>query len=126
MGFGTDHGTVVAASSLGRTAPDRERCARQTFTAMKGICHESGVPAFLLPLREPRREVLRNDLIGRGSSEPSESSIGPRRSCRATTSWPACPAQFDEWIWFDETAALHPLGAGAAEQGLPTTYPFGV
>ena len=34
--------------------------------------------------------------------------------------------QFDEWIWFDRTSALHPLGTGSLEPGLPDTYPFGV
>lgn len=35
------------------------------------------------------------------------------------------PRQFDEYVWFDETRAVTPLPAEAAE-GLPQTFPFGV
>ena len=35
------------------------------------------------------------------------------------------PAQFDEYIWFDETHAVTPL-AGARPHGVPDTYPFGL
>jgi erythromycin esterase-like protein len=35
------------------------------------------------------------------------------------------PAQFDEYIWFDETRAVRALAARARE-GVPDTYPFGV
>jgi protein-L-isoaspartate(D-aspartate) O-methyltransferase len=35
------------------------------------------------------------------------------------------PAQFDEYVWFDETGAVTPLGAKET-QGLPDTYPFGL
>lgn len=51
------------------------------------VCHDTGLSAFMLPLREPE-------------------------------------AQFDEYIYFDETHAVvasdrHP------EPGVPETYPFG-
>jgi hypothetical protein len=35
------------------------------------------------------------------------------------------PAQFDEYIWFDGSAAVAPL-AGPVAPGLPETYPFGL
>ena len=35
------------------------------------------------------------------------------------------PRQFDEYVWFDETNAVTPLGAEHVA-GLPETYPFGV
>jgi erythromycin esterase-like protein len=35
------------------------------------------------------------------------------------------PRQFDEYIWFDETRAVHPLDA-ARMKGMPETYPFGL
>jgi protein-L-isoaspartate(D-aspartate) O-methyltransferase len=35
------------------------------------------------------------------------------------------PAQFDEYVWFDETRAVRALPAPARE-GMPDTYPFGV
>ena len=35
------------------------------------------------------------------------------------------PAQFDEYVWFDETSAVRALPA-LAREGMPDTYPFGV
>jgi erythromycin esterase-like protein len=35
------------------------------------------------------------------------------------------PRQFDEYIWFDETKAVTPIGAEQLK-GLPDTYPFGL
>ena len=35
------------------------------------------------------------------------------------------PAQFDEYVWFDETRAVQALPA-PAHGGVPDTYPFGV
>jgi 3'-phosphoadenosine 5'-phosphosulfate (PAPS) 3'-phosphatase len=34
------------------------------------------------------------------------------------------PRQFDEYVWFDRTAAVSPLGRVAAA-AMPETYPFG-
>jgi erythromycin esterase-like protein len=36
------------------------------------------------------------------------------------------PAQFDEYVWFDETHAVTPLGYAAPARGMPDTYPFGL
>jgi erythromycin esterase-like protein len=35
------------------------------------------------------------------------------------------PRQFDEYVWFDQTAAVTPLDTKELE-GLPDTYPFGL
>jgi len=35
------------------------------------------------------------------------------------------PAQFDEYIWFDESRAVTPFKTKELE-GLPDTYPFGL
>ena len=35
------------------------------------------------------------------------------------------PAQFDEYVWFDETRAVTPLG-GHRPARMPETYPFGL
>ena len=35
------------------------------------------------------------------------------------------PAQFDEYIWFDESRAVTPFETRELE-GLPDTYPFGL
>jgi protein-L-isoaspartate(D-aspartate) O-methyltransferase len=35
------------------------------------------------------------------------------------------PGQFDEYVWFDRTAAVVPLGQ-TQTAGMPETYPFGL
>jgi protein-L-isoaspartate(D-aspartate) O-methyltransferase len=37
----------------------------------------------------------------------------------------ALPAQFDEYVWFDETTAVRPLRTHELA-GVPETYPFGL
>jgi erythromycin esterase-like protein len=38
------------------------------------------------------------------------------------------PRQFDEWIWFDRSSAVTPIGEAHREEleGLPETFPFGL
>jgi protein-L-isoaspartate(D-aspartate) O-methyltransferase len=70
------------------------------------------VPAFLLPLREPRRDALRDEL-----ADPRlERAIGvvyrPDTELQSHYFQAILPAQFDEYIWFDETEAVHALALG--------------
>ena len=88
------------------------------------ICHESGVAAFLLPLRGADQQ-LRRGL----APEHLERAIGviyrPDTELQSHYFNAVLPRQFDEWIWFDETRAVEPL-AVEARQGMPETYPFAV
>jgi protein-L-isoaspartate(D-aspartate) O-methyltransferase len=73
------------------------------------VCHDSGVEAFLLHLREPRREAVREELL-----EPRlERAIGviyrPEAELASHYFQAVLPRQFDEWIWFDETEAVTAL-----------------
>ena len=36
------------------------------------------------------------------------------------------PLQFDEWIWFDRSAAVTPLATAVVADDLPETWPFGL
>ena len=124
FGFGTDHGTVAAASDwdgpmeIKRVRPAHERSYERLF-------HESGVAACALHLREPRRQALTDELA------PSrlERAIGiiyrPQSELMSHYFQASMPRQFDEYIWFDETKAVSPLSAVAA-RGVPETFPFGV
>jgi protein-L-isoaspartate(D-aspartate) O-methyltransferase len=89
------------------------------------LCHESGVPAFLLPLREPRRATLREEL----EVPRLERAIGviyrPETELLSHYFQAVLPWQFDEYVWFDETRAVTPLG-GQEVAGMPETYPFGL
>lgn len=124
VGFGTDHGTVAAATHW-----DEEMQIKNVRPAhpesYERLCHDTGTPAFLLHLREPRREEVRQEL------EPPrlERAIGviyrPESELQSHYFQAVLPWQFDEYIWFDETRAVTPL-PGPEMAGMPETYPFGL
>jgi protein-L-isoaspartate(D-aspartate) O-methyltransferase len=111
VGFGTDHGTVAAAHAWDEPM-ERMRVRPARPDSYERLCHDSGVPAFLLPLREPRRDALRDEL-----ADPRlERAIGvvyrPDTELQSHYFQAILPAQFDEYIWFDETEAVHALALG--------------
>jgi protein-L-isoaspartate(D-aspartate) O-methyltransferase len=123
VGFGTDHGTVAAASNwdmpmeIKRVRPSHER-------SYERVCHDSGVQSFLLPLRTGN-VAIRRELM----PERLERAIGviyrPATELQSHYFHAILPRQFDEWIWFDETRAVEPLPVKERE-GMPETYPFAV
>jgi protein-L-isoaspartate(D-aspartate) O-methyltransferase len=123
VGFGTDHGTVAAASNwdmpmeIKRVRPSHER-------SYERVCHDSAVPSFMLPLRTGNI-AIRRELM----AERLERAIGviyrPETELQSHYFHAILPRQFDEWIWFDETRAVEPLPVRERE-GMPETYPFAV
>ena len=125
VGFGTDHGTVAAASDWDEPM-ERMRVRPAHEASYERLCHDSGVPAFLLHLRDPRRDGGPRRARSRAPRARDRRRLSARdRARRATTSRPCLPRQFDEYVWFDETRAVAPLPSVAAP-GVPETYPFGV
>jgi protein-L-isoaspartate(D-aspartate) O-methyltransferase len=126
VGFGTDHGTVAAASNWDE--PMQRMTVRPAHaSSYERIFHESSVVAFTLHLREPRRRAVTEEL----KSPRLERAIGvvyrPETEVESHYFYATLPHQFDEYIWFDETRAVTPLAATArASAELPDTYPFGV
>jgi len=124
VGFGTDHGTVTAASYWGGEH-EQKRVLPSRSDSYERICHDTGIANFLLPLRSRGTAALREHL-----RQPRlQRAIGviyrpeTERASHYFTS--ALPDQFDEYIWFDRTTAITPLGT--QELGdVPDTYPFGV
>ena len=105
IGMGTHHGTVTVPDAWDgapqvRPVPDahRDSCER--------LLHETGVPRFLLPLRT----------LGNGEAHAALATPRLQRFCGAVYSpeselrshcyQTSLPAQFDEYVWFDQTEAV--------------------
>lgn len=94
----------------------------------EGLMHRSGAAAFMLHLRDPRRSVLRDELI----AERLERAIGvvyrPESEVASHYFHASLPRQFDELVWIDETHAVTPLATRAPSplRALLETYPFGL
>jgi len=124
IGFGTDRGTVAAASDW--DAPMEVKKVRPALPgSYERLCHESGVARFMLPLRVQAGAGIAEGL----SKSRLERAIGviyrPETELESHYFHAVLPRQFDEYIWFDETRAIAPLETEELE-GLPDTYPFGL
>lgn len=126
VGFGTDHGTVAAASNWDE--PMQRMTVRPAHAqSYERVFHESEVPAFMLHLRNPVRRAVREEL-----EQPRlERAIGvvyrPETELASHYFYATLAHQFDEYIWFDETSAVRPLTTRSRPSAeLPETYPFGL
>jgi protein-L-isoaspartate(D-aspartate) O-methyltransferase len=124
VGFGTDSGTVAAAS--GWDEPMQVMRVRPALAeSYEGAFHQAGIAAGLVHLREPRREALREELL----VPRLERAIGvvyrPETELQSHYFQASLPRQFDEYIWFDRTSAVTPLSS-ELPAGVPDTYPFGL
>jgi protein-L-isoaspartate(D-aspartate) O-methyltransferase len=124
IGFGTHAGTVAAATDW-----DGEMEVKAVRPSLPGsyerLSHDSGLPSFLLDLREGENKALREELM-----EPRlERYIGviyrPETERWSHYAQSILPMQYDAWVWFDETTAVTPLATRevAAEEDM---WPFGL
>ncbi len=124
IGFGTDRGTVAAAS--GWDGPMEIKEVRPSHRdSYERLCRDSGVARFLLDLREDKSPKLHTGLL----YPRLERAIGviyrPETELASHYFDASLPKQFDGFVWFEETRAVTPLPATARE-GMPETYPFGL
>jgi protein-L-isoaspartate(D-aspartate) O-methyltransferase len=123
IGFGTDRGTVAAASDWdGDMEIKRVRPARDD--SYEGRSRDTGIAAFLLETGPGQRESVRAEL-----AEPLlERAIGviyrPETELLSHYFQAELSRQFDAWIWFAETQAVaaRPVHAHGPDE----TYPFGL
>jgi len=135
VGFGTNRGTVAAASHWGG---DMER--KQVRPALAGsyerLCHDTAIPNFFLPLRDatPRPDSAdRHDVRRQArtvlSTPRLERAIGviyrPETERQSHYFQADLPEQFDEYLFIDETTALDALPVQPSERA-PDTFPFGL
>lgn len=124
IGFGTDRGTVAAASDWGadmqvmRVTPARD-------DSWEGAFRHTGLARTLIDWRGGKKRVLVSAL----SQVLLERAIGvvyrPRSELTSHYFQAALAEQFDAWVWFEETRAVTPLGH-ERPQGAPETWPFGL
>jgi protein-L-isoaspartate(D-aspartate) O-methyltransferase len=122
IGFGTDHGTVAAASDwdgplqIKTVQPSHPQSYEYQF-------HRTGLPGLMLPMRDGEPE-----LVAQLRKPRLERAIGviyrPETELASHYFEAELPRQFDEYIWVDETQAVTPLETRVL-QGVPDTYPFG-
>ncbi len=126
IGFGTDRGTVAAATDWGG-----EMEVKPVRPALPGsyerLCHDAGAsPSFLLDLDAGRNPDLVYELQEWPRLERAIGVIYRPETERWSHYFEASlPRQFDAFIWFDETRAVTPLPSEDRATGLPDTYPFG-
>jgi protein-L-isoaspartate(D-aspartate) O-methyltransferase len=124
IGFGTNDGTVAAASDWGgpmqimRVRPAHAQSFERLF-------HLSEQSALFLPLRPDHNNELRVAL----STPRLERAIGviyrPESELASHYFEAVLPEQFDEYVWIDRTSAVTPIDTESLE-GVPDTYPFGI
>ncbi len=124
VGFSTYTGTVTAAADWD-AQPERKRVRPALKESYEALFHETGVPRFLLNLRDDDKTA--------GLSEPRlERAIGviyrPETERASHYFFARLPAQFDAVLHFDETRAVEPLErtAGWEKGEVPETYPSGM
>lgn len=124
IGFGTDRGTVAAASDWdGPMEIKRVRPAHND--SYEGRSREANIPAFFLETGPGQKEDIRVEL-----AEPLlERAIGviyrPETELLSHYFQAELSRQFDAWIWFTETEAVAAKPEAYAE-GPDETYPFGL
>jgi protein-L-isoaspartate(D-aspartate) O-methyltransferase len=124
VGFGTDHGTVAAATYW--DGPMEVKAVQPSHAdSYERVFHGVEAPGLLLGLREPLDRGLNQELM----EARLERAIGviyrPETELASHYFQAVLPRQFDEYIWLDETRAVTPLDVRRLE-GVPDTYPFGL
>jgi protein-L-isoaspartate(D-aspartate) O-methyltransferase len=128
IGFGTHKGTVAAADDW--DSPMRVKSIRPSLPeSYERLSHESGMPRFLLDLREGENRAVAARL-----EEPMlERFIGviyrPDTERWSHYSQAILPHQFDAWVWFEETSAVTPLPGETRPGEAPSseeTWPSGL
>lgn len=124
IGFGTDRGTVAAASDW--DSPMEIKTVRPARPdSWEHAFRRSGLSRSLTDWRGFDRPALTAAL----SDALLERAIGvvyrPDTELLSHYFQAVLAEQFDAYVWFEQTQAVTPLGS-ARPQGVPDTYPFGL
>jgi erythromycin esterase-like protein len=124
VGFGTDRGTVAAASDWDEPMEVMQvRPARPD--SHERVFRDAGLGRFLTDWRREDRRDLKEAL----SPPRLERAIGvvyrPETELYSHYFEAIMAEQFDAFVWFADTRAVTPLLRGHG-RGMPETYPFGL
>jgi protein-L-isoaspartate(D-aspartate) O-methyltransferase len=122
IGQGTDRGTVAAATDW-EGAMEIKHVRPAHPDSYERLMHLAEMSAFFLPLTKSRNQQLTEAL-----ADPRlERAIGviyhPETERLSHYFDASLPQQFDEWIWFDETEAVHSLTTQQSAEHEPP-HPF--
>ena len=123
VGFGTDRGTVTAASDWGGSAQVKTVLPSRP-DSFERLCHDSGIDRFLLDFRDggSLASQLSQSLLQRFIGviyRPESERLSHYMQANAGR-------QYDGWIWFDQTQALVTVGDQGRQDDLPDTWPSGL
>ena len=89
------------------------------------LMHLAEMDAFLLPLSKSRNQQLTTALAARRLERAIGVVYHPETERLSHYFDASLSNQFDEWIWFDETSAVHPLTTQQSAEHEPP-HPFAV
>jgi len=124
IGFGTDNGTVAAASDWDSPL-EIKRVLPGLADSYEKLFHDVGLPGFFLGLKDLQSDVLKSNLARRRLERAIGVIYRPETERVSHYFDASLPQQFDEYIWIDRTSAVTPFDTAEIE-GFPDTYPFGL
>jgi protein-L-isoaspartate(D-aspartate) O-methyltransferase len=124
IGQGTDRGTVAAASDW-EGAMEIKQVRPAHPDSYERLMHLSEMESFFLPLTKSKNQQLTSALASRRLERAIGVIYRPETERMSHYFDASLPRQFDEWIWFDETTALHPLTTQQAAEHEPP-HPFAI
>jgi protein-L-isoaspartate(D-aspartate) O-methyltransferase len=128
VGFGTDHGTVAAATDW--DGPVEFKSVRPALDgSVEALSRATGHPRFLLDLGKQAGTSLAHSLLGPRLQRAIGVIYRPQTERMSHYFEVSLPRQFDHWVWFDRTEAVTPLEVETRLEGkaeMPDTWPFAV
>lgn len=124
IGQGTDHG-IVAAASEWEGALEMKHVRPAHPDSYERLMHLAELDAFFLPLSKSRHQQLTSALAPRRLERAIGVIYRPDTERLSHYFDASLPNQFDEWIWFDQTSAVHPLTTRQSSEHEPS-HPFAI
>ena len=121
VGFGSYHGSVIAAKEWG-TPMERMEVPEARADSWEDVLHQSGDDRLLIFDQEKLSEEFRKARGHRAIGVVYHPELESRGNYVPTV----LPKRYDAFMYIDETQALHPLHIEPEEINPPDLYPWGV